>query len=299
MAIDCWLTLVAELPLHPDDSLHLLREGTLGEVRAAPDEDRLVRGFAAACGARGRAIPAALRLRASSDIPIARGLGSSAAATVAGAAAANSLLDLSLTDDELISICVELEGHPDNVTPAIRGGATLSLSRLPGSEPGIAAGDLPARGWLSAPLTVHSSLGFAFAVPDAEVSTELARAALPAQLAHKTAVRASALSAALIAGLESANRELLAMAMTDLLHVPYRKPLVPHYDGIVAAAISAGAFGATLSGSGSTMLAIAPRERAESVANAMATHWIHAGTAARAMSFDRPGAGYSLRRIAP
>src|SRR5881296_1124780 len=94
------------------------RRGTLTAVDTPPHRDLLYSGFVAACRAAGCEVPGHVTLTADSDIPVARGLGSSAAATVAGAAAAVALLELDLATDALAALCTDLEGHPDNVAPA-------------------------------------------------------------------------------------------------------------------------------------------------------------------------------------
>src|SRR5207237_134883 len=219
------------------------------------DADYLYRGFAAACRRSGRDVPAGLVLTAESEIPVARGLGSSAAAGVGGAAAAAVLLDLSLEGVALAELATELEGHPDNVAPAVFGGATLALQGP--------------NGLIVAPLVVHASLAFVFAVPDFMVETKRARAALPATLPHQQAVRAAAKSAALVQGLAHGDARLLAAALDDVLHVPYRRALVRGYDEVTSAARQAGAYGATLSGSGPTVVALCPAARAAQVGEAI------------------------------
>jgi len=218
------------------------RGGTLRTLDTAPEADLLYRGFAAACRRAGREVPGGLALAADSDIPVARGLGSSAAATVAGAAAAAALLDLALDATGLVELCSELEGHPDNVAPAVFGGANLVLR---GPD-----------GLIVTPLPIHQSLALVFAVPDFTVETKRARAALPATLPHADAVRAAAKSAALVHGLAHGDARLLAAGLDDVLHVPFRRALVPGYDEVTGAARQAGAYGATLSGSGPTIVAV-------------------------------------------
>jgi homoserine kinase len=256
-AVDHWLTATVRL----DDRLTtsvVEREGTLVGLRVAIDDDRLLAGFHAACAARGVAAPRALHARVHSEIPIGRGLGSSAAATIAGAAAANSLLALELDDRTLLRVCASIEGHPDNVAPAILGGACLVID---------------AQTALVAPLIVHSSLALVFAIPDFAVETAAARRILPSHVPHATAARGAAHAAALVRGLETGDAELLSAGLHDVLHVPFRETLVPGFAAVVEAAERAGAFGATLSGSGSAIVAVAPRARASSVGAAMCRAW--------------------------
>src|SRR6266702_4300344 len=215
-----------------------------------------------------RRLPAGLVIDAGSDIPVGRGLGSSGAATVAGALAARALLGLGLDDDMLARLCAEVEHHPDNVAPAIYGGAVLAV---PGPEGRLTV----------APLEVHASLVFVFAVPDVEVATERARAALPPSVSHRTAATAAA----------------KAGALDDVLDVPHRRALVPGYDAVTAAARAAGAFGATLSGSGSSILAVTPASAAPGVADAMAHAWRELGVAVETFVLTRPAGRYQLTSL--
>jgi len=261
MAVERWLQVSARCV---DDrsapAVALERRGTLSEVTTPPDQDLIYRGFAAACRTAGRDVPGRLAFTADSDIPVSRGLGSSAAAIVAGAAAADTLLGLGLGADAWLVLGTEIEGHPDNVAPAVYGGARLVLHR-------------PAGGLLAVPLEVHPALAFVFAIPDLRVETKRARAALPVTIPHATAVQAAARGAALVQGLVTADPDLLSVGLDDLLHVPYRRSLVTGYDAVTASARAAGAYGATLSGSGPTVVAPAPPARASAVADAMVRAW--------------------------
>jgi homoserine kinase len=259
VAVDRWLNVTASLD-GAGPGFTIARRGTLAALTVDVASDRLVAGFLAACRRGRREVPSAVAFDATSSIPIGRGLGSSAAATLAGALAANALLGLGLTDRSIALVCAEVEGHPDNVVPALFGGARLALKGADGSL-------------LIAPLHVHESLALVFAVPSFEVETSRARAVLPPLVAHATAARAAALGAALVQGLATGSEGLLAAALDDVLHVPFRRGLVEGYDAVTRAARRAGAFGATLSGSGSTIVAIAPSDLATSVAAQMAAAW--------------------------
>jgi len=259
VAVERWINVTARL----DDGARgftIARRGTLGALTIDPADDRLVAGFRAACRRGRRDLPDGVAFDATSNIPVGRGLGSSASATLAGALAANALLGLGLTERSIAIACAEVEGHPDNVVPSLFGGARLALKGADGSL-------------LIAPLHVHESLALVFAIPDFAVETTHARAVLPPTVPHATATRAAALGAALVQGLATANEGLLASALSDVLHVPFRRGLIGGYDAVTRAARRAGAFGATLSGSGSTILAIAPAESAANVAAQMVDAW--------------------------
>src|SRR6059036_1030435 len=257
IAIDRRLSATARLEPSPGAPVRIDRRGTLCAVTVPPDRDSLFAGFAAACRGAGCRVPAGLVIDAGSDIPVGRGLGSSGAATVAGALAARALLGLELDDEMLARLCAEVEHHPDNVAPAIYGGAVL-------------------------------------AVPGPEVATERARAALPPSVSHRTAATAAAKAGALIAGLARADAGLLAAALDDVLHVPHRRALVPGYDAVTAAARATGAFGATLSGSGSSILAVTPASAAPGVADAMAHAWRALGVTVETFVLSRPAGRYQV-----
>jgi len=284
VAVDRWLSVSATTGT--GKSITVERRGTLTALDVPPDADLLVRGFVAACAKAGRSVPSGLALAADSEIPVARGLGSSAAATVAGAAAATALLGLELDRDDLTALCAELEGHPDNVAPAVHGGANLVLPTAPPDGGG---------GPIVAPLVIHESLALVFAVPDFTVETKRARAVLPATLPHGLAVQAAAKGAALVQGLAHADGRLLAAALDDVLHVPFRVSLVPGYAEVTAAARAAGAYGATLSGSGPTVVAVTPAARAGAVGEAMVGAWRARGTSAQSFVTARPAGGFETR----
>ena len=278
VAVGRWLRVEARVTR--GSSVAIERAGTLTALEIPPEKDLLYRGFAAVCRDAGRDVPAGLALTADSDIPVARGLGSSAAATVAGAAAAAALLELELEAGALTELASELEGHPDNVAPAVFGGANLVLRERDGL--------------VVTPLPIHPSLALVFAVPDFTVETKRARAALPATLPHADAVRAAGKSAALVHGLAHADPRLLAAGLDDVLHVPFRRALVPGYDAVTSAARQAGAHGATLSGSGPTIVAVVAADRVGPVGDAMVRAWGARGTVAQAFHADRPAGGYEI-----
>lgn len=267
VAVSLWLKLEATLLDAGACAFELHRQGMLATLDVAVADDRLTRGFVAACEAAGAYIARAVVLDATSEIPIGRGLGSSAAATVAGALAANELLGLDLSAESLLEICGAIEGHPDNVAPILAGGATLFTRGADGRA-------------VVTPLDVHPDLAFVIAVPTFSVHTALARSMLPQNVSHRTASDAASRAAALVHGLAHADGPLLGVALDDVLHVPFRSRLIPGYAHIAAAARQAGAWGATLSGSGSSILAIAPPAVATAVGAAMAAAWRQQGVAA-------------------
>ena len=243
--------------------ISIKREGTLASLDIAPDDDMLYAGFIAACAAGGRPIPAHISFAVDSDIPVGRGLGSSSAALVAGASLADVALSLALGPVEIAQLCTRIEGHPDNVGPALFGGAVLAVPDNGGVE----------KRWVFAPVPVHPDLAFIFVIPPFTVETAAARAILPSEVSYDIAVKAAGKGAALVHALVSGDGALLRIALDDVLHVPYRRELVPGMAGVHDAGCTAGAYGVTLSGSGPTLVAVAPQDAADRVEAAMKKRW--------------------------
>ncbi|MEE2754063.1 MAG: homoserine kinase [Candidatus Latescibacterota bacterium] len=223
----------------------------------------------------GKPLPA-IEAQARVNVPLARGLGSSSTAIIGGVVAANHILGNRLSRNELLDIAAEIEGHPDNVSPCLLGGFTVSTI-LDGhvtcirSEP-------------------NDELKTVVVVPDFQLKTKEARSSLPNEVSHEDATfnvgRACVVTAAMLQG----NIEALATAMEDRLHQPHRAHLIPHYDKVIAAGKKAGALGIALSGAGPTLLAIA-RENEQTIGEAMAGVWKTEGieSAVYALPIDTEG----------
>jgi len=175
----------------------------------------------------------AFAFRIASDVPLSGGLGSSAAAIVAGLVAADSLFEL---DADLLALATETEGHPDNVAAALLGGVVVVAD-------GVATR-------LDPPQRLEAVL----VVPHEAVRTEAARAALPAAVPMADAVFNTAHGALLAVGLATGDLDLLARGLADRLHQPHRAHLFPRSMDVIAAAPKLGALGATISGAGPTVL---------------------------------------------
>lgn len=180
-------------------------------------------------------------IRTNNSVPISRGLGSSSTAIVGALTAANEIIGSPLDKHGLLKLATDIEGHPDNVAPAIFGGFTVSV---------MDKGAVQTFNFLP-----RVKLKLIVAVPDFELSTRQARKVLPKHVTLKDAVfnisRASMLIAALVEGRE----DLLPLAFDDALHQPYRKKLVPGMSEVFEAAKEAGALGAAISGAGSCLIA--------------------------------------------
>ncbi|MBI2936383.1 MAG: homoserine kinase, partial [Chloroflexi bacterium] len=190
----------------------------------------------------GKPVPA-LGLSCRNAIPLARGLGSSAAAVVGGLVAANALCGRPLSQRELLRLATEQEGHADNVAPALLGGCQIVMKE--------------GNGLLTAQVPLPEGLSAVLFIPDQPLSTEKARAVLPPQVSREDAVFNIARSAMLVNALACGKLDLLALATQDRLHQPYREKLFPSMRLIFRAALEAGALGVFLSGSGSSILALA------------------------------------------
>ncbi|HEY8502449.1 MAG TPA: homoserine kinase [Solirubrobacterales bacterium] len=195
----------------------------------------------------------AFRLR--SEIPLARGLGSSAAAIVAGLYAADHLYELALSKEEMLARATAIEGHPDNVAAAIYGGFVVCGG---GGEAPVAARFDPPEG-----------LEGIVVIPPEEVSTERAREAIPAEVPLADAVANVSAAAMLVLGLRDADLDLLARGLDDRLHQPRRRELYPRSMEIVDSARELGALGATISGAGPTVLVWTTWQDAGNVAAAL------------------------------
>lgn len=246
------LPLLAEFEVRPARAWAISLDGN-GEERA-PDEDLFViAARAVARAAKEHLSPQHVTQR--SAIPLARGLGSSAAAIAAGVAAANAILGAPLDRRTLLRVAAEVEGHPDNVAAALYGGMTVALP----TDDGPIATRFP----------FPSAWRVCLLVPNGKLSTKDARAALPANVSRADAVFNLSHAAALVAAILRADGALLSIAMNDRLHQPARSRLMPAFEAILEAARSAGAFGAALSGAGPAVLAFAPARLAARVVGAM------------------------------
>jgi len=198
----------------------------------------------------------AFRLRA--GIPLARGLGSSAAAIVAGLFAADHLFELALSREEMLVRATELEGHPDNVAAAIYGGFVI-CGRGEDGVPSAARFDAP------------DGLEAIAVIPAEEVSTERAREAIPAEVPLADAVANVSAASRLVLGLRSADLDLVARGLADRIHQPRRRDLYPRSMELVDVAAELGALGATISGAGPTVLVWTTWQDAGKVAEALAS----------------------------
>lgn len=218
-------------------------------------------------------------IRMNNGVPLSRGLGSSATAIVGGLKAANECLGNPFTNRDLLQMATEIEGHPDNVAPAIFGGFTISIVRNGKPECFSLLPKLP--------------LKLVVTVPEFFLPTKAARAVLPAEVPMKDAVfnigRAAMLTAALCKG----NKSFLRSVFDDALHQPYRAKLIPGMYDVFKAARAAGALGASMSGAGPCLIAFTV-ENAEAVGMAMRDAFARNNVKSEYHIFDIDGTGATV-----
>ncbi|MTI84070.1 MAG: homoserine kinase [Firmicutes bacterium] len=215
--------------------------------------------------------PKGLRIRLHNNIPMSRGLGSSAAAIIGGLVAANVISGGTLNPVQLLRIAIQIEGHPDNVTPALFGGITVYAHT--DEEVKYLKIDPP------------SGLKAVVSIPDFTLSTKDAREALPKQISLEDAVFNIGRTALLVASLQRGDLNLLSVAMEDRLHQSYRAGLIPGMRKVFAAARLAGAKGVALSGAGPTLIALTDKNP-DLIAKVMKETFLQSGVTAKSVVLD-------------
>lgn len=221
-------------------------------------------------------------LHVENGIPVARGMGGSAAAVVGGLLAANALLDEPFDrlggeiEDPLLRAATDIEGHADNVAAALYGGIVV------------------ADGGIAFALSDGADLRAVLFVPAVTLPTQEARAALPTEVPHRDAVRNVGNVAMLVAALIDHEYEAIGRFMRDRLHQPYRAALIPWLTPLIAASEAAGAYGACLSGAGPSVLALAKPAAAKQVAAAMRAAAAQGGYAGKVLTLNIDDTGASV-----
>lgn len=223
--------------------------------------------------------PPSVQIEIQLGVPLARGLGSSATAIVGGLVGANLLAGSPLDQSEVMELAIALEGHPDNVVPALLGGCRLAASTQSNE-------------WEICDVPWHQSIVPVVAIPDFELSTKKARRVLPEQVSRADAIFNTAHLGLLLRALDTGRGDWLKAALQDRLHQPYRQALIPGYEAVCSAAIAAGAYGMVISGAGPTLLALVDAAQAAVVKMAIAAAWKNEGIMAqvRLLSLDTQGA---------
>lgn len=214
--------------------------------------------------------PPSLEITIKLGVPLARGLGSSATAIIGGLLGANSLAGNPLSQWEIMEMAIAIEGHPDNVVPALRGSCLLSVE-----DQGA---------WQISPIPWHQNIIPIVAIPNFELSTREARSVLPTEYSRSDAIFNISRMGLLIRGLETNNPAWLKTALADKLHQPYRQQLIKGYQEVQQAALGAGAYGMVISGAGPTLLALTAPEQAKQVVISMMTAWQSLGVESQVRS---------------
>lgn len=251
LALDRYL----DASFEPNDGggLVVRRSGTLARLDAEDAPDLVAETFRRELAKVGIIPSGVLELK--SEIPVARGLGGSAAAVLAGYDLARATRGEKRDDDAAFAAALRHEGHGDNAAPCLFGGLR-AVAHTPD-------------GPIVIELELSEAVGFAYAAPAAGISTREAREILPAQVSHKIAARSLGRIVALARGLAEGHPELIRIGVKDDLHVPHRLPLIPGVMAAMSAATDAGAWAVTVSGAGSGLIAMCDPEHAARVAAAM------------------------------
>lgn len=240
--------------------------------------------------------PPPVQIEIEMGVALARGLGSSATAIVGGLVGANYLAGSPLSQTEVMELAIAMEGHPDNVVPALLGGCRLAATDLINEpqrrterteEEGERFGD-----WQICDVPWNQDVVPVVAIPDFELSTAEARRVLPTEVSRADAIFNTAHLGLLLRGLETGRGDWLRAALQDRLHQPYRQGLIRGYQAVRSAAMAAGAFGMVISGAGPTLLALVESGQAADVAMAMEKAWQEEGisTIVRSLAIDTQGA---------
>lgn len=281
----------AALSLYNQFHFSILDEGNVGDIhivatgleaeRVQTDPSNLVyRSLESVFQQVGISIPA-LKIEIVLGVPLARGLGSSATAIAAGVVAGNALCGSPLSPAEVTHLAIQLEGHPDNVVPALHGGCKLAASAENSS-------------WAIADVLWHESIVPIVAIPDFELSTQQARGVLPSTYSRADAVFNVSHFGLLLRGLQTGRSDWLAAALQDRIHQPYRQDLINSYSAVEAAAKAAGAYGLVISGAGPTLLTLAHRDCSQAVQSAMTSAWAENNVPALVMSLNLDSQGTLL-----
>lgn len=233
----CALTMANTITVAP--SSHTVITGCSEEF--ANENNLAYRAAKAVYDRCGISFPA-LNIDIKTVIPLARGLGSSASMLAGGAVAANALCGNVLSKNELLEILTEIEGHPDNLAPALFGGFTSAM--MSGNKIFVEK------------YSVHPSLCFCVLIPDFEVSTHEARKVLPHEIPFGDTCRQIARAVMLLRGIEKGDKELISASIHDVLHEPYRSKLIAGFDEVKKTALDLGATAFFISGSGPSCIAL-------------------------------------------
>jgi homoserine kinase len=265
LALDLWNILRVEYDPAGAPGWRYWAEGEGADLLNQSPENLLTGSFQRLVDVCGRGLPGAVSLRASNGIPLGSGMGSSAAAIVGGLVAANRLLGQPLSEMDLLELATEIEGHPDNVAPALLGGLVASVS----GQAGVLARrfDLPL-------------LSLVIVKPEVELPTRVARAVLPETVSRGDAVFNIGRAVLVTEALRAGDLPLLAQVMEDKIHQPYRLKHIRGAESAYQVAKTCGA--AALSGAGPSLIAFVEPGCEEQARGLMMAAFGEAGVGCRA-----------------
>lgn len=226
-------------------------------------------------------LPAGLHIKCANKIPVSSGLGSSAAAVIAGLLGAKALLDIQVNDHDLLKLALTHEGHADNISACLFGGLTITA---------LSAGEMVLKKISIKP--IHAVI----ALPDLKISTRQARAVLSDTVSLKDAVFNVGRAALLVNSLQEGNYEYLKIAMQDRIHQPFRFGLIPGAEAAISGALRGGAFGAALSGAGPSVLAFIEKENRE-VAKIVTRAFENVGVSVRVFETVTTNSGAHVKKL--
>jgi homoserine kinase len=274
LALDLWNETVVTLAI--EFSVRVKGEG-VGKL-AMGEKNLIVHAAQRLAECAGRKLPT-FHADCVNQIPLSSGLGSSAAATLTGLLAGNALLGNPFLREEILSLAAEMEGHPDNVAPALMGGLVVSTM----DKDKVTARQIP----------TASAIHITIALPNFELPTKEARAVLPTQVSMKDAVHNLSRAVLVTEAFRNGDMDLLGKAMTDTLHQPYRLPLIPGAQSAMEAAKEAGADAVALSGAGPSLIAFSSKAEA-AIGESMQRAFESAGLSARVFNLQVSPQGASV-----
>ena len=251
IAVDLYLTLTV---VEPSNEWKI--EHPFGEPVPSNQENLIIETALAVCPALQPHY-----LVCESDIPMTRGLGSSSSAIVAGIELANQLANLNLTPQQKVEWATKLEGHPDNVAPAILGGLVVATYDEESQEVDYLQKE------------IHSAIQGIALIPDFELSTKASRQVLPSEFVYSKAVQASSRSNVLVAALWQEDWENVSRIVEkDLFHEPYRETLIPFLTPVRKLAKEKEAIGTYLSGAGPTVMVLSSKDKSTTIVEYLQEH---------------------------
>jgi homoserine kinase len=274
LALDLWNT----TSITPASEFAVTIQGEGADRLAMGKNNLIVRAAQRLADRAGRPLPP-FQAECVNAIPLSSGMGSSSGAILTGLLAGNALLENRFTRDEILDFACEMEGHPDNVAPAMLGGLVVSTIQ----EGRVIARQIP----------VGMDMHVTIALPDFYFPTKQARAALPNKVSMKNAVHNISRAVLVTEAFRSGDLSLLGDAMVDKLHQPYRLKLIPGAASAMEAAKTAGAAAAALSGAGPGVIAFSSKAGA-GIGESMRRAFEAAGLAARIFHLRVSGRGAEI-----